>query len=161
MKVESLPTQKSSTQHSFTADVEIVDENWVTIDSEIVNATPVVANSEIGSGDEFFFCFTSSLRPSIMLMLVFPLPMFLTLSRHRTHRITLYSSSNNTNINTSSFSKVFPIHSFQHWHLALLLYKFMHSQLHYGNVPIQFTNTCSLSWFITYPFNASINQSIN
>jgi hypothetical protein len=57
MKVESLPTQKSSTQHSFTADVEIVDENWVTIDSEIVNATPVVANSEIGSGDEFFFLF--------------------------------------------------------------------------------------------------------
>jgi hypothetical protein len=39
MKIESLPTQKSSTQHDFTVDLEIIDENCVIADSEIINAT--------------------------------------------------------------------------------------------------------------------------
>jgi hypothetical protein len=68
----------------FTVGVGIVDENWVIANSEIINIIYVVANFQIGSGDEVVSGSTSFFQSIVWFMLGFPLPTFLNLFRHRT-----------------------------------------------------------------------------
>jgi hypothetical protein len=106
-------------QHNSAA-AEIVDKNRVVADSEIINATLVVVDSEIGGSYGIVSGFITSFWSSVSLTLGFPLLMLLARGGPRTPQIPLHSSFiiKQWNINTSSFSKVFSIHSFQHRHLA-------------------------------------------
>jgi hypothetical protein len=105
---------------------------WVVVDSEIINATPVAADSKISSGDEVVFGFTPSLRPNVRFTLRFPLPMFLTLDWHKTspnhtplitfHRTTQTS----THVHLARFS---PIHPFQHHFKSSMVLSTIHHNL--------------------------------
>lgn len=99
----------------FTVGVGIVDENWVTANSEIVNIIYVAANFQIGSGDEVVSGSTSFFQSIVWFMLGFPLPTFLNLFRHRTSTNSLCSShiiNQHKSYFTCSSTKVFLISSF-------------------------------------------------